>query len=184
MILGKDLLLYIQRELLTKPTEVCGNIMEIEGRAVLVDVSEGTFDGVSKRPICKPIKVSRMYFHTHPVTSKAYPSSEDILTVMKRKKFQVEKYIVFTSWGIWVMSSRKKDDFSSQEKTALSLKKLDKILGQLFRNTQRGRLEITPENKETLFENIEIFVRQVSEEFRKFELSIEFYFWDIPEFHL
>ena len=184
MILGKDLLLYIQQNLLQKATEVCGNIMELEGRGVLVDVVDGTIDANTRRPLCKPLKVKNVYFHTHPITSKAYPSSEDILTVMKVKPFQIKKYLIFTAWGIWVLSSSKKDDFSSAEKTAMTLKKLNEFGEELYRNTKRGRMELTPKNSDRLFEDIENYIRQITEEFRELGLSIEFYFWDIPEFYL
>ena len=50
-----------------------------------------------------------IFFHTHPMCSKSYPSYEDIISVTKLSYNKCYKpvSIIGTRWGIWYIRKRK-----------------------------------------------------------------------------
>jgi hypothetical protein len=173
MFLAKQLLEYIKINFLPKNVEVCGNLININNNAVLFNVVEGSFDEKG-RPLCLIPKADLVNFHTHPLSSKSYPSAEDIISMMKMKKQRIEKEVVFTKWGIWVISSRKKDNFT-EDKKANALLRLTQFGDSLYRKTEKGRID----SEKLDLDNIKEFIYKNEREFHKFELKIEFHTWGV-----
>lgn len=98
------------QEFLKHEKEICAPV-EIKNGKLVVDYSnliEGTTKEYSHRGVIKyrgscsmPDKF--VILHTHPNTSKPYPSEEDIEKVIKRYDVICMSLIV-TSWGLWVIS--------------------------------------------------------------------------------
>lgn len=83
------------RELVMKETvEYCGNL--------ITDENGGYFNTgeiwKGKEGVCEfKEEKTENFFHTHPITSKSYPSYEDIESIVKSRKMS----IIATYWGIW-----------------------------------------------------------------------------------
>jgi hypothetical protein len=85
------------------------------------------------RPFCD-IYEKQFYgivWHTHPNTSKFYPSTEDIIMVKKtRDGEQIKLSVIYTSIGIWTLQALG-DDLDTTE--------IEKINADFYRNCFRGR---------------------------------------------
>ena len=90
------------------PVEICGNLR----REHEFLVEESKYEGEEKdgRVLCTIHEKEKTPFlyHTHPISSKAYPSIEDIVTVVKKRE-AIPSYtsILFTIWGVWIMMPKK-----------------------------------------------------------------------------
>lgn len=92
--------------------EFCGYISFIERgecifESIIVGEVEGQLENNTGRRMCQYEKLVRenlIRFHTHPLTSYAYPSAEDISHVLKKNTREA----VFTLWGLWIITHIKK----------------------------------------------------------------------------
>lgn len=110
MHIRKEVLEYIIQEIYTdEDYEICGNfdLDSTSGELKILYTVKGTYDAVKGANMCTQTDkyASNYLYHTHPYTSYAYPSFDDIWTVVKRRK---EKNIHFTSfiftiWGLWLL---------------------------------------------------------------------------------
>lgn len=167
-LLNKELIdtvkLYLERDV-----EVCGYIGYIEGN----ETPQGHFIN-SKQPFlvltdvgnANSCVLTRYYdtiWHTHPKSEKGYPSSQDILKVLKHE--QIRKSLVFTTWGIWIISKagNKYDTKDTALKdtavkdTALLLYFQDLIQGnidRLYKYNERGRKLVDINKTETVIKHI------------------------------
>ena len=118
------------KRLLKYPVEVCGIIKDDN---VIVD-NHGT--KIGKRQVCYFKRYSKYIFHTHPLSSKSYPSAEDILKIVKHKRIHYS--IISTNWGIWILHSTKKVVLSDKWIERLKYT-LNNILTPLYYKTEKGR---------------------------------------------
>jgi hypothetical protein len=85
------------------------------------------------RPFCD-IYEKQFYgivWHTHPNTSKFYPSTEDIIMIKKtRYGEKIKLSVIYTSIGIWTLQALGDD---------LDTTKIDRINTEFYRNCFRGR---------------------------------------------
>ena len=153
VILGIGTIRYA-RELLSKHVEVCGNFSEINGSGgkkylqVVTNVlgtnkQNRTTVKNSKtiRHSCQHKVYSKYIWHTHPTVAKSYPSSEDIIKVVKSRtsKEIINVSIIFTEWGIWVIRAVKKSQQLSQY-----LKAKLKEPGNIIYNITKSSKNIAP----------------------------------------
>jgi proteasome lid subunit RPN8/RPN11 len=118
--------------------EVCGflkrnridNYLELdEQKNITTDLS---------RKNCQLKKIKRMIYHTHPLTSKSYPSVEDVLKIVKLKNKIIKVSIIFTRWGIWELHcDNKSDNIPTQ-----IVDKIRKQLTNIYHNQNKGRDEL------------------------------------------
>lgn len=86
--------------MLKKPYEMCYNIEEqYNDELILVYESKGQSISQNRRGSCYHKRYSKWILHTHPFISKAYPSGEDIVKVIKHEI--IKNSLIVTSWGIW-----------------------------------------------------------------------------------
>jgi hypothetical protein len=114
--------------------EVCGNFTISSNRELKVGhyfVGKDLVD----RGMCKILRNTPFIYHTHHKDVKAYPSVEDVLTVLKQKNKIINKSIVFTSWGIWELSCGEHIEESKYEKVE---KVLRFYLDQIYFETNKG----------------------------------------------
>ncbi len=76
-----------------KKVEYCGNLISDNSSYYLLDPIWEGGEGVCN------FKEEKMdeFFHTHPSTSKSYPSYQDINSIVKKRKMS----IIASYWGIW-----------------------------------------------------------------------------------
>ena len=88
--------------------EVCGSLQLENNKLNIFNKIKGKRD-VNGRGSCMPVKIVgskiNYLYHTHPINSYAYPSFEDLWSVMKR---QSEYSFIATQWGIFVVIPRGK----------------------------------------------------------------------------
>lgn len=106
---------------LDKTIEACG-ILELQSDNSLKLIIDN-YGKKNGRLNCLPKRYTKWIWHTHPLTSKSYPSWEDIATVMKRRlgkrKYPVYS-LIFTHWGIWNLYCPKGSNIEDKEKRYLS----------------------------------------------------------------
>jgi hypothetical protein len=149
-------------------TEACGNLILFDNRASLY------LDNVSEykegeRPSCIVPSKNRkgFYWHTHPYSSKGYPSTEDILKCLK----DVGTYhFLFSKWGIWCMITLNKIAINKEIIKDL----LSKYNDNLYHITDKGRYEVDTEEK---LKNILEYKEKVEKYLNKFDIKISFEPW-------
>lgn len=104
----------------SEDVEICGRLMFDSHKNVYkIDESElgRSFNETyldenkkeHKRKACDyPHPRGYMFFHTHPISSKSYPSDEDIMSIAKLSYDKLSKplSIIGTKWGIWYIRKR------------------------------------------------------------------------------
>jgi len=126
----KDTLVHIMNQVCGLDREICGNLRVTKSSGLILDgIKEGEDRGTGierKRATCKHTVMSTYIFHTHPHTSYAYVSVEDINRVATYKKLKTS--VVATSWGVWQIT---KTDKETREFTSDELKEISKYLNTL-----------------------------------------------------
>ena len=86
---------------LGQEVEYCGHFQNIGG--ILYNVKDQTNRGDfnNGRAMCLYNSYNNIIWHTHPNTSKYYPSLEDILKVLKHEIIYFS--YIFTQYGYWTM---------------------------------------------------------------------------------
>lgn len=117
---------------LEHPYEVCVNMeKKLRNHEVFLDFDAESWTNGSelndqtKRGSCKMKRYSDYILHTHSIYSRAYPSSEDILKVCKRKTIKYS--FIVTSWGIWQLYAGNKSVLNSAD-TSMYLEQIQKII--------------------------------------------------------
>lgn len=103
-----SLIVCIQKSLLSaliatmeKPYEVCGNfdVWSFEESKLFMHADQENIKP-GGQGVCEWHK-QKYFFHTHPSQSKAYPSSEDIMSIIDHNWSQRKLSMIVTIWGIW-----------------------------------------------------------------------------------
>jgi hypothetical protein len=110
MFFAKEIIEFLLTEIYNNQTEICGNLGENSDTHELKILYKavGEIDPKKGRNLCnypddKKNMTSYLY-HTHPITAYAYPSFEDIWTVVKERDTHVRfSSFIFTIWGVWIL---------------------------------------------------------------------------------
>ena len=78
--------------------ECCGNIT-INPDLTTSFRDERIGETISGHKQCSPVRRQAVFYHTHPITSYAYPSKPDINMMCSHSEYRCS--IVATKWGIW-----------------------------------------------------------------------------------
>jgi hypothetical protein len=153
--------LKVIESLIEKDIEVCGFIFD---KTVIY------IDSVGDENSCQHSKYQEVIFHTHPKKGKGYPSIEDILKIVKKRKTDLPKLsIIFTGWGVWELSCNKKVEIKEDEIRKIYSPYLDSI----YFKTEKGR---KLQNEDYVFKKIKDLVDGINKNL-KCELSIIFSSW-------
>ena len=90
----------------------------------------------STRDSCTLPYYSDYIWHTHVIGSKSYPSAEDILKILKKRKQPIRLQLIFSEWGIWETSATAVREFNDIN---TEVKVIEKISEDLYNRTERGR---------------------------------------------
>lgn len=160
-------------ELMELKVEACGFLLfddkELDNILYIDSISNDASASNEKRASCTLSKYTEIIWHTHPFNHKSYPSTEDILKILKIRKDNLPKIsLIFTNWGIWQLYAGKKDYI------IINLDKyIQKELDRLYFNTQKGRAKF-----DLLIQNqIDTFIKNIEELCEKYELHIKFTSW-------
>jgi hypothetical protein len=94
--------------LLKQDVEVCGQLERDyydTSKILMTELNPGSKDRTGKRGMCSHLGGKIMHpniFHTHPQTSRSYPSAEDINRLIHHP--EVYESHIITWWGIWILT--------------------------------------------------------------------------------
>lgn len=152
-------------ELMELKVEACGFLLSEDNILYIDSISNDKKDRAS----CTLSKYTEIIWHTHPFNHKSYPSTEDVLKILKLRKDNLPKIsLIFTTWGIWKLYAGKKDYI------IINLDKyIQKELDRLYFNSQKGRAKF-----DLFIQNqIDTFIKNIEELCEKYELHIKFTSW-------
>jgi hypothetical protein len=105
---------------LSEDVEICGRLLMNKDNMYVIDdsvIGKGDteiytdLNGIqhSRKKCDYPSPRGDIFFHTHPMSSKSYPSYEDIISLAKLSYNKIYKSIsiIGTKWGIWYIRKRK-----------------------------------------------------------------------------
>jgi hypothetical protein len=98
--LNPEDVIYI-RNTFVENIEYCGIFLNDNGTLFIVKEETRKGDPANDRLMCLYNKYDNIIWHTHPNTSKYYPSLEDILKVLKRDIIHYS--YLFTKFGYWIL---------------------------------------------------------------------------------
>lgn len=102
------------KNLFDKDVEVCAYLVPYQDSKLKLDnITLGKIEEYSPgkyRNMCRHRKYTRIIFHTHPLAAYAYPSTEDIIKVMKNHNV-IRRSIISTKWGIWDIKNTDKSNW-------------------------------------------------------------------------
>jgi len=162
--ISKDGLDTVKKYVFGQRVEACGFLFQGPELEVY-------FESYGDNKMCQHSHYTRYIWHTHPHNLKAYPSPEDIVKIIKARppKNYPKVSIIFTTWGIWEVSSGSRLDNLDPD---YLLQKIDATSESLYRNTERGRvLEKQP---------VHDYIQTVLHNFNKkgIKLRLNFTPWD------
>jgi hypothetical protein len=106
--LSRDTFTQLHEYVFTDKFEICGHLKKDGDNELKINNSEqGNMiadEYGDMRESCKAININKSpyYFHTHPIISRSYPSSEDITNILKHpQKYEVS--VIATRWGIYML---------------------------------------------------------------------------------
>ena len=180
MFFAKEIIQFLLTQVYNNETEICGNLgknAETHELKILYK-AVGEIDPKKVRNLCnypddKKYMTSYLY-HTHPQTAYAYPSFEDILTVVKERRSHVRfSSFIFTIWGVWILMPNTDT-------------KLEKEIDQIKKDYERGiyhfHAKQKAEHKSIVYtsdidELIASYIAVVEETF-KHRVSVRFVPWE------
>jgi len=132
------------KSLLSEDVEKCGKYVadNLNTPTIILRRDRDIYSGHrSQRASCDIINkdLYSVIWHTHPNTSKYYPSRQDIIMVKKlRNGEQIKLSVIYTSIGIWLLESL--DSTTDIEQLHKIGKKIDKINKEFYGNCFKGRI--------------------------------------------
>lgn len=169
------------------PYEICANLKKTDsGSLIPHNIFKGKleeYDEGKWRGTCSHGEYSSNILHTHPPSSYSYPSTEDIMKVIK-KYGKIINSLIGTKWGVWVISNTTTSNIysASQEKILFSkIKKHLDTIGLATRTTDKEREGISGAFDKSRDLSDDDFLL-VKEENKKLSdllmIKIELYRWD------
>jgi hypothetical protein len=139
----------MKQDVYNTPVEKCAFLQKDDLRILTIDkntITLGTSKKEGERAYCSYMKNVRgnYLYHSHPKESRSYPSSEDILKVLKSDKLMFS--IIATRWGVYIIKPTDKSQFIAQSwnenKNKYYKEKIDRCLSKIgFMENDKGYKE-------------------------------------------
>ena len=134
-IVLNESLIELAYNFLNLDSEVCG-IIEKESDKTIFKIYSQDSEISKDKSMCLHGKYAPYIFHTHPNTSKSYPSASDIIKVIKHNT--IKSSLIFTRWGIWEIYSNMKKKISIEMQEDMK-NKINTVFETLYFKTEKGR---------------------------------------------
>lgn len=156
------------KELLNLIVEVCGILQLSNGNKMNIFFDNiGNIEGIRT---CSYLRYSKYIWHTHPKSSKGYPSAEDIAKTLKHS--DIHEQILFTSWGVWELYAS-----NNKKPSEVTVEKIRKDGDNLYNKTTRGRV-LTTDNISSVYS----YIARLEHKLSSYGLKIVFTpWWEIDE---
>ena len=119
--------------------EICANLKKTNTNTLIPhNILKGKLDEYEPgkwRGTCSHQEYSSNILHTHPLSSYAYPSTEDVIKVIK-KYGKVVNSLIGTKWGIWVVSNTTTSNIYSTSQESVLFSKIKKHLDHIGFSTK------------------------------------------------
>ena len=179
MFLRKELIESLLTDIYNNDVEICGNLGENHSTHELkILYKEVGLVDAEGRNLCinpKEKRTTSYLYHTHPYTAYAYPSFEDIWTVVKERDSGVRfSSFIFTIWGVWILmpsGHRKIDETQIKEIKAYYEKKIYE-----FHNEQKGASK-SKDYDGDIDVLIQLYIKIVEKTFKE-RVSVRFVSWE------
>lgn len=167
--ISKKTLNYLKEDLFLD-VEICGNFFITENNEFKIrEATKGTKE--IYRGVCKQPKYDSFIFHTHAMDMKPYPSTEDVLKILKEKNKIIKSSFVFTKWGIYEISCGK----HVKEKDQSTVKEIiEYYIEKIYHNTNKG--------KDYDYYKIKEILKKCTIKLNHFGLKIKFTPWKQVEY--
>jgi len=129
--------------------EECGTI-EKDTSGYIVKQHEVPFIQGESRKHCLYENYNKIVWHSHPTSSKFYPSLEDILKIIKQKNAIIDYSYIFTKFGFWTLHSIEHIEIDD-----LLPERITNLLNELYFNTTKGRVYNA--------ESVDIFINKINQ---------------------
>jgi len=147
--------------LLCETSEYCGILhVDSDTNELFIDkdsINKGKKDSYG-RLYCANKKYDKIIWHTHPKLSKYFPSTEDILKILKNSN--INQSFIFTSFGYWALYYYGElPEHKINDKT-INIKRINDLF---YFKTQKGReynkdeIDIYISNLKRLISNLSIY---------------------------
>ena len=136
--------IHYAKSLLSEDVEKCGKYVadNLDTPTIILRRDIDIYSGHrSQRASCDIINKNlySVIWHTHPNTSKYYPSRQDIIMVKKlRNGEQIKLSVIYTSIGIWLLESL--DSTTDIEELKQIGKEINEINKAFYENCFKGRI--------------------------------------------
>lgn len=170
--------------------EICANLKKEDTKLIPHNPVKGTIEEYTQvingniikkfRGTCNYKNLSSNILHTHPISSYAYPSTEDIMKVLKHHGIIINSLIA-TKWGIWVIKNTISSNIYSEtvkDRIFHDIKHYLDQLGNLTKTSESER-QISNVKSRDLNETDYIFISKMNKKLEtKLNLVITLHKWD------
>lgn len=165
------------------PVEICANLKTTDKNIIIphnilsgkeVEYSPGKFRGT-----CFYAEYSSNIFHSHPISSYAYPSVEDFVKVFKNYG-KIVNSLIATKWGIWVISNTTTSNVYNT-KDDEKLKKyigvyLDRI-GLSTKTSDEERKSKSDKSRDLVSDDYTLIYKTINKISTTLQIKIDLYSW-------
>ena len=153
------------KTLLSLPVETCGYV-----DSNLRPVVDGVSNTEGNRKLCTNNRYYKIIWHTHPNDIQSYPSTEDIIKILKpRRDGNPQVSLIITKWGIWKLWAGKKNPVDNK-----LIKILDYSYSGLYHVTEKGRGELN----HTSGHYIQSYIDELKYTLQKYNFDIRLTPWN------
>lgn len=170
--------------------EICTNLKKEDTKLIPHNPVKGILEEYTQvingntirkfRGTCNYKNLSSNILHTHPVSSYAYPSTEDVMKVLKHYGTIVNSLIA-TKWGIWVIKNTTSSNIYSENVKDRLFHDIKHYLDQLgnLTKTSESERQISIVKSRDLNENDYIFISKMNKKLENMlNININLYKWD------
>ncbi|MDD4931345.1 MAG: hypothetical protein PHG66_04360 [Candidatus Colwellbacteria bacterium] len=164
--------------------EICANLKKTDkGTLVPHNVLKGKLEEYSPgkwRGTCSHQEYSSNIIHTHPLSSYAYPSTDDIMKVIKNYG-KIVNSLVGTKWGIWVVSNTTSSNIYSKSQESVLASKIKKYLDRIgfcTKTTDKERETSDDKSKVLMSEDYVLIAKTIKTLSDLLMVKIELHSWD------
>lgn len=176
--------------------EICTNLKKYDTNLIPHNPVKGILEEYTQiingdivkkfRGTCNYKKLSSNILHTHPISSYAYPSTEDIMKVLKYHG-TILNSLIATKWGIWVIKNTASSNIYSETVKDRLFHDIKHYLDQLGNSTKTSKSERQISNinegreikSRDLNEKDYIFISKMNKKLENMlNIDINLYKWD------
>lgn len=183
-VIDSEIVNIIHGYVIKYPQEICANLKN-SGSSTLIphNIIKGKLEEYSPgkyRGTCSHVEYSSNILHTHPQSSYAYPSTEDILKVIKHHG-KIKNSFIGTKWGMWVVSNTPTSNIYSTTQHDKLHKYISQYLDQIgiFTKTSSEEREKNPDKSRELNSEDYLFISKVNKKIEDtLNIKIDLYSWN------